>query len=77
MIFFTMEYDARESVHLITCQLINTCGAHSRKERCRPLIFSSRIQDKIQALIEDKMEDPNHYLAQYGDKVAINRLTIK
>jgi hypothetical protein len=56
-------------------QLINMRGAHSRKERHHPLIFSSRIQGVIQALIEDKMEEPNHAFAQDGDKVTINRLT--
>jgi hypothetical protein len=60
MIFSTVEYDAGASLHLSTRQLINTHGAHSRKERHRPLIFSSRIQGVIQALIEDKMEEPNH-----------------
>jgi hypothetical protein len=50
-------YDAGASLHLSTHQLINTHGAHSRKERHHPLIFSSRIQGVIQALIEDKMEE--------------------
>jgi hypothetical protein len=54
-----------------------THGAHSRKERHHPLIFSSRIQGVIQALIEDKMEEKNHAFAQAGDKVTINRLTTK
>jgi hypothetical protein len=31
----------------------------------------------IQTLIEEKMEEPDHALAQAGDKVAINRLTMK
>jgi hypothetical protein len=39
--------------------------------------FSSKIQDVIQALTEDKLEDPNHDFAQAGDKVTINRLTTK
>jgi hypothetical protein len=77
MIFSTVEYDAGASLHLSTRQLINTRGAHSRKERHHPLIFSSRIQGMIQALIEDKMEEPNHAFAQAGDKVTINRLTTK
>jgi hypothetical protein len=70
-------FDAGASLHLSTRQLINTHGAHSRKERRRPLIFSSRIQGVIQALIEDKMEEPNRAFAQAGDKVTINRLTTK
>jgi hypothetical protein len=72
-----MEYDAGASLHLSTRQLINMHGAHSRKERHHPLIFSSRIQGVIQALIEDKMEEPNHAFTQAGDKVTINRLTTK
>jgi hypothetical protein len=36
--------------------------------------FSLRIQGMIQALIEDKMEDPNHAFIKFGDKVTINRL---
>jgi hypothetical protein len=39
--------------------------------------FASKIQDVIQALTEDKLEDPNHDFAQAGDKVTINRLTTK
>lgn len=39
MIFPDVEYDAGASLQLSTCQLINTCGAHSRKERRHPLIF--------------------------------------
>jgi hypothetical protein len=31
----------------------------------------------IQALIEDKMEDPNHALIKFGDKVTINRLRVE
>jgi hypothetical protein len=56
MIFSIVEYDAGASLHLSMRQLINTRGAHSRKERHHPLIFSSRIQDEIQAFIEDKLE---------------------
>jgi hypothetical protein len=67
--------DARASFHLNTHQLINTRGAHSRKERRCPLIFASRIQGVIHALIGDKMEEPNRAFAQAGDKVTINRLT--
>jgi hypothetical protein len=33
IIFSTVEYDAGASLHLSTCPLINTCGAHSRQER--------------------------------------------
>jgi len=72
-----VEYDAGSFLHLNMCQLINTRGAHSRKERRNPLIFASRIQDMIRALIGDKLKEPNHYFAQAGDKVSINRLTTK
>jgi hypothetical protein len=48
--------DAGASLHLSMHQLDFMHGVHSRKERCHPLIFSSRIQDEIQAFIEDKME---------------------
>jgi hypothetical protein len=77
MIFVVVECDAGESLHLRMHQLINTRGAHSRKERCHPLIFSSRIQGMIQALIEDNMEEPNRAFTQAIDKVAINRLTTR
>jgi hypothetical protein len=50
----------------------HTRGAHSRKERRCPLIFSSRIQGVIEALIEDKLEETNRAFAQAGDKVTIN-----
>jgi hypothetical protein len=53
------------------------CGAHSRKERFCTLIFPLRIQGVIQALIEDKLEEPNRAFAQAGDKVAINRLMVE
>jgi hypothetical protein len=49
-------------------------GVHSRKERGHPLIFSSRIEGVIQALIEYNMEDPNHDFVQVGDKFTINRM---
>jgi hypothetical protein len=48
MIFSTVEYDAEASLHLIMHQLINTRGAHSRKERHRPL----------QIFLEDPRCDP-------------------
>jgi hypothetical protein len=50
-------------------------GAHSRKERCFPLIFTSIIQGVIHALIGEKLEEPDHAFTQAGDKVTINRLT--
>jgi len=34
-----------------------------------------RIQGMIQALIENKLEEPNRAFAQAGDKVAINMMT--
>jgi len=74
MIFSIVEYDAGASFHLNTHHLINTRGVHSRKERRCPLIFSSRIQGVIWALIEDNMEERNHDFSQDGDKVTINRL---
>jgi hypothetical protein len=74
MIFPAVEYDARESLHLITRQLINMHGAHSRKHKHHSLIFSSRIQGMVQALSEDKLEERNCSFAQDGDKVTINRL---
>jgi hypothetical protein len=44
MIFIAMEYDAGASLHLITCANRLTCVVHIRgRERCRPLIFPSRI----------------------------------
>jgi hypothetical protein len=39
--------DAGALLHLNTCQLINTHGAHSRKEMGHPLIFALKIQDVI------------------------------
>jgi hypothetical protein len=77
MIFSTMEFDAGVSLHLIMHQLINMHGAHSRKERHFPLIFTSRIQGGIHALIEDKLEETNRSFTHVGDKVAINRLMEK
>jgi hypothetical protein len=75
MIFPTVEYDVGESLHLIMHQLINTHGVHSRKERHRSLIFSSRIQGMVQALSEDKLEETNHAFVEDGDKATINRMT--
>jgi hypothetical protein len=76
MIFVVVEYDAGALLQLSMHQLINTCGAHSRKERCRPLI-ASRIQGVIRALIGDKLERETYSFSQARDKVAINRLTEK
>jgi hypothetical protein len=83
VIFLHMRYDRyiimMQENHSISSmrQLINMRGAHSRKERRHPLIFSSRIQGMIQELIEDKLKDPNHAFTQDGDKVTINRLMTK
>jgi hypothetical protein len=77
MIFIVVEYDARESLHLNTHQFDFMHGSHLREERCLPLIFSSRIQIPIQAIKEDKLEEPNRSFVQARDKVFINWLMME
>jgi hypothetical protein len=75
MIFSAVEYDAGASLHLSMCQLIKHAWCTFKEGEASPSHFASRIQDVIQALIEDKMEEMRYAFAQAGDKVAINRLT--
>jgi hypothetical protein len=71
MNFFSMEYDAGASLHLITLHLINTHGVHSGKGEASPSHFSSRIKSVIQAFNDDNMEEPSFSFTQARDKVTI------